>query len=192
MTTEETPKTRRGDATRAKILSAARERFAADGYERATIRAIATEAGIDPALVMRYYGSKAGLFASAVEFDLCMPDLAAVEAESVGTVLVEHFFGRWEGDDNLKALLRAAATTDAAAERMRSIFMKQAAPVIAAVCPDPKSAATRAGLISAQLLGFALCRYVLKIPPVVAMRRADVVSWLGPTVHRYICGTKVP
>jgi len=65
---------RRSDATRAAILAAARERFAADGYERATIRAIAETAGIDPAMVMRYYGSKEKLFATAADFDLRLPD----------------------------------------------------------------------------------------------------------------------
>lgn len=53
---------------------------------------------------------------------------------------------------------------------------------------DAKLAATRAGLLSAQLLGFALCRYVLKLPPVLAMKRADFVKWLGPTTQRYVCG----
>src|SRR5262245_18351681 len=65
---------RRSDATRAAILAAARERFAADGYERATIRAIAADANIDPAMVMRYYGSKERLFAAAAELELHLPD----------------------------------------------------------------------------------------------------------------------
>ncbi|MFD6811748.1 helix-turn-helix domain-containing protein, partial [Streptomyces anthocyanicus] len=64
---------RRSDTTRAAILEAARERFAADGYERATIRAIARDAGIDPSLVMRYFGNKEGLFAAASEIDLALP-----------------------------------------------------------------------------------------------------------------------
>jgi AcrR family transcriptional regulator len=61
---------RKSDRTRAAILTAARERFGADGYERATIRAIAADAAIDPAMVMRYYGNKEKLFAAAAEFDL--------------------------------------------------------------------------------------------------------------------------
>ena len=78
MTTEAPGGPRRSDATRAAILEAARERFAADGYERATIRAIARDAGIDPSMVMRYYGNKEGLFAAASEFDLRLPALGAV------------------------------------------------------------------------------------------------------------------
>src|SRR5436190_14098251 len=88
---------RRSDATRAAILGAARERFAADGYERATIRAIAADAGIDPAMVMRYYGSKDRLFAAAAEFDLRLPDLTSVPRTRLGETLVGHFLDRWEG-----------------------------------------------------------------------------------------------
>lgn len=185
-------KARRCDVTRANILTAARERFAAEGFERATIRAIAADAGIDPALVMRYYGNKAGLFAAAADFDLHLPDLTAVPKKNVGVTLVDHLITRWEDDESLKVLLRAATTHDVAAERVRTIFAGQTAPAIAAVCPDPKSAPTRAGLITSQFLGFALCRYLLQLPPVVAMRHTDIVKWLGPTVQRYACGSKLP
>jgi AcrR family transcriptional regulator len=184
------PKPRRSDATRARILAAARERFAAEGYERATIRAIASDAGIDPSLVMRYYASKDGLLAAAAEFDLRLPDFGAIPRRTIGATLVGHFLARWEDDDVLKALLRTAATNARAAERMRALFGGQIRPAIAEVCDDAQTAATRAGLVATQMLGFALCRYVLQLPPVVAMRRADVVKWVGPTVQRYICGDK--
>jgi len=188
MADDDAPKPRRGDANRANILAAARERFAVDGYECATIRAIAADAGIDPALVMRYYGGKANLFAAAVEFDLRLPDLSVLPRTTVGVALVDHLLSRWEGDEALKALLRAAATNHVAAERMRSIFVRQIRPAVAALCGDLKSAPTRSGLISSQMLGFALCRYVLQLPLVVAMRRAEILKWLGPTVQRYACG----
>ena len=80
---------RRSDATRAAILVAARERFASDGYERATIRAIAADAGIDPSMVMRYYGNQEKLFAAAAEFDLQLPDAAAIPADQAGAVLAD-------------------------------------------------------------------------------------------------------
>ena len=183
-------KPRRGDATRAAILEAARVRFASDGYERATIRAIAADAGIDPALVMRYFGNKEGLFAAAAEIDLRVPDLTSLPRKTLGAALVEHFLGRWEDDEILKALLRAAATNAQAAERLRSVFATQIAPRIAAACDDTKSAAQRAGLIATQLMGFALLRYILEIPPIVTMRRADAVKWLAPTVQRYLLGDR--
>ncbi|MGH3728233.1 MAG: TetR family transcriptional regulator [Micromonosporaceae bacterium] len=177
---------RRSDATRAAILTAARERFAADGYERATIRAIAADAGIDPAMVMRYYGNKEKLFAAAAEFDLLLPDFTAVPRSEVGRRLAEHFLYRWHADEALAALLRAGVTNAAATTRMHGIFAGQVAPAVAQVCPDPHQAPVRAGLIASQVLGMALCRYVINLPPVVAMSDADLIAWLAPTLQRYL------
>jgi AcrR family transcriptional regulator len=184
---DETAAPRRSDATRAAILAAAREHFAASGYHAATIRAIAARAQIDPALVMRYYGNKEGLFAAAAEFDLRLPDLGALPRRAVGAALVTHFIDRWEGDDTLMALLRTAVTNEAAAARMQAIFATQVAPHIAKLSGRPRAeVATRAGLIATQILGLALCRYVLKLPPVVALKRAEVVRWVGATVQGYL------
>lgn len=179
---------RRSDTTREAILRAARERFAADGYERATIRAIAADAGIDPAMVMRYYGNKEKLFAAAAEFDLHLPDARQLPADKLGETLVRHFLHRWEVDESLAALLRAAVTNNAAAERMRQIFATQVAPALAAGCPDSDEAARRAGLIASQILGLALCRYVLQLPPVVAMTRDELAARVGPVVTGYLTG----
>ncbi|MEV4629446.1 TetR family transcriptional regulator [Micromonospora sp. NPDC049523] len=189
---------RRSDATRAAILRAARERFAADGYDRATIRAIATDAAIDPSMVMRYYGSKERLFAAAAEFDLRLPDFGDLPAEGLGAALVGHFLDRWEEDETMIALLRAGATNPAAAQRMRQIFADQVGPAIRALAvragvssPGGEPALPveqRAGLITSQLLGLALTRYVLLLPPVVGMDRAELVDWLGPTIQRYLLG----
>ncbi|WP_030436891.1 TetR family transcriptional regulator [Actinoplanes subtropicus] len=177
---------RRSDATRAAILVAARERFASDGYERATIRSIAADADIDPSMVMRYYGNKEKLFAAAAEFDLQLPDVSAIRAQEIGSVLARHFLRRWEGDDTLTALLRAAATNAAAADRMRDLFGAQLLPVVAAVCPDPADAPRRAGLVASQMLGLALCRFVLRLPPMVAMPAEEAAAWVGPTIQRYL------
>ncbi|NBM19441.1 TetR family transcriptional regulator [Streptomyces sp. GC420] len=177
---------RRSDATRTAIIEAARERFAADGYERATIRAIAREAGIDPSMVMRYYGSKEGLFAAASEFDLRLPELGGLPGTHVGPVLVGHFLDRWEEDEVLTALLRVAMTNAGGAERIQRIFKEQLGPVAAGVCPHPDEAQTRAALVASQILGMALARYVLRLPPAVAMSRDEVIAWLAPTVQRYL------
>ena len=181
------PAPRRSDATKAAILAAAREQFASSGYQGATIRAIACSAGIDPAMVMRYFGNKEGLFAAAAEFDLRLPDLSSVPREAVGAALVEHFLDRWEGDETLMALLRTAVTNEAAAERMRAIFATQMAPLIARLCAEPRAAAAaRSGLIASQILGLALCRYVLKLPPVVGLKRPEIVRRVGATVQAYL------
>ena len=176
--------------TKGRILAAARKHFAASGYERATIRAVAAEAGIDPALVMRYFGNKEKLFAAAAEFDLRLPDLAAVPRGTVSSVLVGHFLDRWESDDSLQALLRAAVSHQVAVARLRAIFATQVMPAVAPLCKDRATAATRVGLVATQMLGMALCRYVLRLPPVVALDRAAVIEWLGPTIQRYLIGAK--
>ncbi|WP_170264294.1 TetR/AcrR family transcriptional regulator [Nocardia uniformis] len=179
-------RTRRSDATRAAILAAARERFARDGYDRATIRAIAADAGIDPAMVMRYYGSKDKLFALAAEFDLRLPDFAEVPIDELGAALTAYAIHRWESDETLPALLRAAVTNEGAAEKMRTIFGGQIIPMLIGRGIDPAEVATRAGLVGAQMLGVALCRYVLRLPPVAAMTADELVAWVGPTVQRYL------
>ncbi|WP_280155143.1 TetR family transcriptional regulator [Piscinibacter sp. XHJ-5] len=185
--TEDTPAPRRSDATRAAILAAAREHFAAHGYQAATIRSIAAAAGIDPAMVMRYYGNKEGLFAAAAEFDLRLPDLAGLPRSAIGAALVGHFLDRWEGDETLMALLRTAVTNEAAAARLQAIFATQLAPLIARLCQEPRAAAAaRAGLVATQILGLALCRYVLRLPPVVALKRAEIVRRIGATIQGYL------
>ncbi|WP_409472083.1 TetR family transcriptional regulator [Streptomyces sp. HC307] len=180
------PAPRRSEATRTAILDAARERFAADGYERATIRAIARDANIDPSMVMRYYGNKEGLFAATVAIDLQMPDLRAFPRHDVGRALVTHFLGTWEENEVLTALLRVGMTNQAGAERMQGIFRDQLLPAALHVCPDPEQAPTRAALCSTQLLGLALTRYVLRLPPAVALHREEIVAWLAPTLQRYL------
>lgn len=182
---EQRPRSR-GELTRENILAAARARFAAEGYERATIRLIAADAGIDPALVMRYFGGKESLFAEAAEFDLALPAMKDTPVRQAGAVLAGHFFDRWENDTGLQALLRASTANEAAAEKMRSVFARQVRPVIAPLCPDAASAGLRAALVSSQLLGFGLARYVLRLPPIAALTREQACEWLGPTLQRYL------
>ena len=166
------------------ILAAARERFAASGFERATIRAIAADANIDPSMVMRYFGNKNELFAAAADFNLHIPDLSDVDRDQVGERVVAHFMNRWEGDEALIVLLRSSTTNPEAARRMREIFAGQLLPAIAKINPD--APARRAGLVATQVLGMALCRYILQVPPVVGMSRDELAAWLGPTVQRYL------
>jgi AcrR family transcriptional regulator len=178
---------RKADQTKAVILTAARERFAESGYEAATIRAIAADANIDPSMVMRYFGNKDQLFAAAAEFDLRFPDLSEVSPDELGRALVTHFLTRWEEDDALVVLLRSSTTNAEAALRMKDIFAAQLMPAIVKFVPD--DAPRRAGLIATQVLGMALCRFVLRLPPVVAMSSEELVEWLGPTLQRYAIGS---
>jgi len=125
---------RRSDRTRARILAAARARFAGDGYERTTIRAVAREAAIDPSMVMRYFGSKEGLFAAAAEVELRLPNIRGIPKTRIGVALVAHFFELWDGDDDsLQILLRTSASNEEAAERARVLVRDQIATMVARV-----------------------------------------------------------
>ncbi len=178
---------RSADRTREAILAAAREQFAATGYQGTTIRAVAAAAGIDPALVIRYFGNKEKLFATASEFDLRFPDLTVVDPAMVGRHVVTHFLNRWEGDEALTVLLRSATTNAEAAQRMREIFGAQLVPAVAKLVPAGE-AERRAGLIGAQMMGLALCRFVLAVPPVANMTREEIIASIGPTIQRYLSG----
>jgi AcrR family transcriptional regulator len=175
--------------TRARILQAARHRFASDGFHRATVRAIAADASIDPSMVMRYFGSKAALFAATVDIDLRLPDLTAVPRRRLGTTLVAHFLDRWEGSadsDALLLLLRSAATDGEAAARLTELFARQLVPAVNTIVPDGERAAERAGLVATQMLGLALCRDILRLPPVAAMPVDTLIAQVGATIQRYL------
>ncbi|MCX4429704.1 TetR/AcrR family transcriptional regulator [Streptomyces mirabilis] len=183
--TENTTAPRRSDRTRTVILEAARRRFATHGFERTTIRAIAADADIDPSMVMRYYGNKAHLFDAALDVDLHLPDLTSVPADNLAQAWVRHFLSRWEqdgDDDALLLLLRSAVTNDHAAQRMHEIFAAQVAPALTAAL-GPEQAAARAGLISAQLLGLALTRYLLRLPVVTHLTPDEIISTLAPAIR---------
>jgi AcrR family transcriptional regulator len=182
-----TPKSER---TRAAILQAARELFAEQGYERTTVRDVASRADIDPAMVMRYFGSKDGLFARATVVDLALPDLSKTPPDQFGDTLIRHFLGIWEGPstrDTLTILLRVSASDEEMAAKARAVFAGQVLPALALVANKAELPA-RAGLVAAQLLGLALCRYILKVPPVVAMTPDAIVRHVGPVLQQYITG----
>jgi len=167
--------------------AAARRLFAEQGYERTVIRDIAAAAGIDPAMVIRYFGSKDRLFAEVADFDLGLPDVARIDRALVGETLVGHFLALWEDDganSGLPILLRSAASNEFAAARMQQLFAAQVLPVILSL-GSPESAAKRAGLVASQILGLAFTRYVLRLPPVVALDRATILAEVGATVQRY-------
>lgn len=182
-----TPKSIR---TREAIETAARELFASNGFERTTVRDIGARAGIDPSMVIRYFGNKDALFAQVAEPDLSLPDLTGVDSTGIGKALVRHFLEQWEGEQagrGLPVLLRSAASNEAAAGRLREIFQAQVFPAIARA-GSPETAPVRAGLVATQLLGLAMARYVLRLPPVVAMPADLIIRTIGETVQRYATG----
>jgi AcrR family transcriptional regulator len=180
---------RDAEATRNKLVSAARQYFAEHGYERTTVRAIAAEAGVNPALINRYFGGKEQLFAESVSIDLSFPDLSQVPRDRLGEALVRHFFKRWEGsaeDDLLRVLIRTAATNAEAAARIRAILAEQITRMVTRLA-GPDQAPQRAALIATQMLGLAYCRYVLGLSD-TELPQETAVATVGATLQRYLLG----
>lgn len=172
----------RSQPTRDRILAEARRLFAEQGYERTTIRAVGAAAEVNPSMVVRYYGSKEDLFASAATIDFRMPDLTAVPREQRGEALIRHVMERWEAGDELPALLRAAATHQAARQRLADVIEQQAAPAIRRVLPKDRIQ-TRLAMIVMQIAGLVLSRYVLEHSPVAALDRAELIRLVGAAVQ---------
>lgn len=184
---------RPGDTdTRGSILSAARAAFAEHGYHAATIRGIAGEAGVDPALVHHYFGTKEDLFGAAISLPLRPAEAAELALaggmEAVGPNLTRLFFSIWENPasrDALLALLRGAFTTEQAAQSLREFFESALMERIADQIPSP-DAGLRVALVAAHLVGVAVLRYVVGFE---ALRRATVdelVEAIGPRIQSYL------
>ncbi len=150
------------------------------------MRDIAEDAKCDPALIIRYFGSKDGLFTAAAEFDLDLPDLSGIEPSVRWRRLAAHFVDVWEPDgvpSGLVILLRSAATNEDARLRMRGIFASQVAPRLAC---DSGLTETQAALVSSHILGLALSRYILELPPIASLGRDDFAELAGRSLQALI------
>jgi AcrR family transcriptional regulator len=177
---------RNPDATRADLLAAARTHFATHGYERTTMRAVAADVGVDPALAIRYFGSKEGLFAAAAEFHVPLPDLTSVPPDALAALLLPRFFAVWEQDKTFLALLRAAATNPTAAAKMREVFVTQVAPALSSGTQDHGT--ERAALLGAFVIGLATSRYILATPGIADMSHEDLARWTAPVIRQILAG----
>jgi AcrR family transcriptional regulator len=177
--------------TREKILAAARFHFSEAGYEGATIRAIAGEAGVDPALVLHYFGSKEGVFVAAVEFPIdpaeVLPGLLAPGLEGLGERLVRFFLGAWDSPAGspLLGLIRSVVGNERAAALVRDFVSREVLGRIAEAL-ELDQPQLRASLAASQLIGLAMLRYVVKLEPLAAAEPDEVAAWLGPTLQRYL------
>ncbi len=183
--------TQRSEKTRTAILTAARRMLASRGYEATTIRAVAADAGIDPSMVMRYYGNKEGLFAAAVDVDLHLPKASDLPRDRVGELLARHYISRWEGelsDEFITLLLRSAGTNAAAAEHLRHIFEGQLLAFVRELSGNGPDAARRAAMVTSQVLGLSYCRYIVELPAVTELDRETLVETLSPVLQHYLTG----
>ena len=180
--------------TREAILDAARRAFAEQGYQRATIRGVAELAGVDPALVHHYYGTKQELFVAAVRLPVNpVAQLASVladEPDQVGRRLVETFLSIWDhaaDQSPLLALIRSAVADEQAAALLREFITEEVLGPIARRVGSP-DARLRATLAGSQLIGLAMARYIIRVEPLASTPSAEVAAAVGPTVQRYLTG----
>ncbi|SCG66567.1 TetR family transcriptional regulator [Micromonospora halophytica] len=187
---------RPGEAgTRAAILAAARDAFAARGYDGVSIRQVASVAAVDPALVHHYFGSKVELFRTAVRTAVdpegLLSDLFAGDVDTLGERMVARFLEVWEGGAgaNASALLRTAVTGGPTADLVReAVLPAVAGELLRRLGVDRREASLRAALIASQLSGLATTRYVLALPPMAGASAEWVVAVVGPTIQRYVTG----
>lgn len=187
------PRTGRRPGTsgsREAILAAARQHFAETGYERATIRAIAHAAKVDPALVLHFYGTKEDLFSAAMHFPRpaeVLPLVLASGVDGLGERLARFFFRTWDAPAGagLLGLLRSVHTSERAAAMMREFISSE---LLARVAPalGGRQRELRATLAVSHLIGVAILRYVVKLEPIASASPATLARLIGPTIQRYL------
>ena len=176
------------------ILSAARQQFAQRGYDSATIRTIAAAAGVDPALVHHYFGSKDVLFAAALQLPVSprevVPGLLAGGVDGLGERLLRRLFELWAADPGggpLIGLIRSAASHQEAARMVREYVTREVLERIAASLdlPQPR---LRAALAASQVIGLAMARFVVRVEPIASADPELLVACYAPTLQRYLTG----
>ena len=185
------------NSTREEILRAARGRFAEGGYDRATFRSIASDAGVDPALVVQFFGSKRDLFAAATASPVTLAELAATPAESPGAgpgLRLARLLMRWLEDEGARQALlgriRSAATEPAAADVVREMIgaqLEDFARLMEGERPD-----VRASLLATQFLGVVFARYVVQVEPLASMDSEEIANWMAPTFDLDLAGPLEP
>jgi AcrR family transcriptional regulator len=183
---------RTGQQNKQRIIDAARERFMRDGYERATVRAIAADAGVDVAMVYYFFGNKEGLFAASAltgpEHPLHqLATLLDEGAEQIGPRLVRRFIERWDQGDTFEPLLTLWRSAMQPLAR-KMLHDSLAGPIAKRVAAEfgVADAELRVELVASHLAGLAFARYQLRIEPIASAVVEDLVAWIGPTVQRYL------
>ncbi|MGV9252965.1 TetR/AcrR family transcriptional regulator [Streptomyces sp. NPDC003697] len=181
--------------TRERILAAAREEFSARGYEKTSVRGIAKAAGVDPALVHHYFGTKEQVFEAAIEVAFA-PALQAPGAladgplDGVGERLARFIFGVWENPATrapVLAIVRSAVDNETAAAVFRRLVAAQLLRRVAAQVDAP-DAELRAELAAAQLVGCAMLRYVIRVEPLASADLEQIIARVAPVVQGHLTG----
>ncbi len=180
--------------TRQAILDAARGAFADHGYESTSIRRVASDAGVDPALVHHYFGSKEDLFLAALDVpvtpDEVLKSALAGGVDEVGERMVRTFLSVWDSPRGTAAaaMLRSAVAHPWIAKLLREFMLNRVAKRALAELGITDQVELRATLVASQLLGLALTRHVLDFEPIASVPGETVVAALAPTIQRYVTG----
>jgi len=179
--------------TRSEILEAARDVFAQNGYDRATIRAIARTAEVDPSLIHHYFGTKDQLFAASI--DIPIPPVEALRSAfsegdgQIGRRLAETFFAVWEQEEaraSLLGILRSAmGGEDQAVAAFRQFLSSALLENIAPMIPG-EDGRLRALLMASQLVGVALTRYVMTLEPIASAPVGEIIDLVAPRIQSYV------
>ena len=176
--------------SRADILAAARRLFAERGYDGATIRAIAQEAGVDAALVHHFFGTKEQVFVAAMELPFqpadLLPQLVGGPREQVGERFVRVFLALWRDPERrapVLALLRSATTNEQAAEMIRQFVTEALLTRLAGALDISPLRVTAA---ASQLVGMAMLRYLVGVEPLASADEEEIVHLVAPTIQRYL------
>jgi AcrR family transcriptional regulator len=174
--------------TREAIAESARRQFAELGYDRATLRAIASEAGVDAALVVRFYGSKDALFREVMALPPAVAEAMAGLADgpraTVGRRLAEVIVGMLEDPRSRSIVLgriRSASSHPEAAALVRETVTRDVGRLVAALTADEPE--TRAVVV-----GLALARHVVRVEPLASLPPADVIDYIAPVFQHYLVG----
>src|SRR5579859_1152018 len=177
-----------------RILAAARKSFATRGYDGTSLRSVAQAADVDPTLVNYYFSNKMGLLQAALE----PPDsfggaiAAAVEAplEKRGQAFVEAALRTWDDpatSEVLRSIILTASHEPIAMQRLRTVFSTLVSQVVSTNLPDDE-AELRADLVSTQIVGLAMTRYVWAIGRIATIPSEQVAHLIAPTVQHYLTG----
>lgn len=178
--------------SRETVLAAAKRRFAQDGYEKTTLRAIARDAHVDASMVLYLFGSKAELFRESLELILDPEMLVAAmtgDDGDVGTRMVRVYLQIWESPDTgptIRAMLQSATSNTDAREAFRSFLREYLLTAVSGVLGGGEQARLRAELAGTGLVGTAMLRYIMRVPPLAELSTEEVVRMLAPTVNRYL------
>lgn len=181
--------------SREAVLAAAKKRFATDGYDKTTLRAIARDSHVDPAMVLYLFGSKADLFRESLRL-IVDPDVLVAALTGgpdgdpdIGTRLVRAYLRIWAEPDtgsSMVAMLQSATSNSDAYEAFRAFMQNFVLTAVSGALGGDEDARLRAMLAASQLVGMAMLRYVMKVGPLAALPDDEVVRLIAPTVTRYL------